>query len=53
MSPEIVPTPEADIQWRNWRAQGLADDRRRAAVMGRVFGVIVVGFAIWLAVLVF
>jgi hypothetical protein len=47
-----IPTPEADLRWRQWQARGAADDRRTARRMGTAMVLMAIGFVIWLLVLI-
>ena len=45
-----VPDPEADIRWREWKARGAEDDRRRTIMMRRLAVLIGIGLAVLLFV---
>ena len=50
---ETITPAEADVRWREWRARGVADDRRTASRMRIVVMFVAIGFASWVGMLMF
>ena len=46
----IVADPEAELRWRNWKAQGADADRRTAKRMRGLMILIAAAFVVWFVV---